>query len=150
MLLWVLVGCDVVVNGLVGCVLLCCYCCNIEAIVLLLGGYWRFRLVVAWACGQAMVLGAIDVRACYQNLPPDKALAALATEDKKRQYATTEKYVDDVLQSVHVTSDVAYNLHYLLFERACMWSAHGPMLGAATQLRCPLLRISALVPFAAM
>ncbi|KAL6509054.1 AUGMIN subunit 1 [Orobanche gracilis] len=36
----------------------------------------------------------------YQDLPPDKALAALAIEDKKRQYAAAEKYLEDVLQAL--------------------------------------------------
>ncbi|KAK2358030.1 HAUS augmin complex subunit [Trifolium repens] len=35
----------------------------------------------------------------YQDLPPDKALAALAIEDKKRQYAAAEKHLEDVLQT---------------------------------------------------
>lgn len=35
----------------------------------------------------------------------DKALAALAIEDKKRQYAAAEKYLEDVLQSALATSD---------------------------------------------
>ncbi|KAL6966371.1 hypothetical protein U1Q18_032162 [Sarracenia purpurea var. burkii] len=72
------------------------------------------------------------------RLAPDKALATLAIEDNKWPYVATEKHLDDVLQAVLVTSD------------SCMWSAHGPMLGAATQLCCPLLLISALVPFAVM
>uniref|UniRef100_A0A453RTM1 Uncharacterized protein n=1 Tax=Aegilops tauschii subsp. strangulata TaxID=200361 RepID=A0A453RTM1_AEGTS len=33
----------------------------------------------------------------------DKALAALAIEDKKRQYAAAEKYLEDVLQSALTT-----------------------------------------------
>lgn len=41
----------------------------------------------------------------YQDLPPDKALAALAIEDKKRQYAAAEKYLEDVLHSALATSD---------------------------------------------
>lgn len=36
---------------------------------------------------------------CHQ----DKALAALAIEDKKRQYAAAEKYLEDVLQSALTT-----------------------------------------------
>jgi HAUS augmin-like complex subunit 1 len=34
----------------------------------------------------------------------DKALAALAIEDKKRQYAAAEKYLEDVLQSALTTT----------------------------------------------
>lgn len=34
----------------------------------------------------------------------DKALAALAIEDKKRQYAAAEKYLEDVLQSALANS----------------------------------------------
>jgi HAUS augmin-like complex subunit 1 len=34
----------------------------------------------------------------------DKALAALAIEDKKRQYAAAEKYLEDVLHSALATS----------------------------------------------
>ncbi|XP_041996694.1 AUGMIN subunit 1-like [Salvia splendens] len=41
----------------------------------------------------------------YQDLPPDKALAALAIEDKKRQYAAAEKYLEDVLQSALASSE---------------------------------------------
>ncbi|XP_041024567.1 AUGMIN subunit 1 [Juglans microcarpa x Juglans regia] len=41
----------------------------------------------------------------YQDLPPDKALAALAIEDKKRQYAAAEKYLEDVLHSALATSE---------------------------------------------
>ena len=35
----------------------------------------------------------------------DKALAALAIEDKKMQYAAAEKYLEDVLQSALATSE---------------------------------------------
>lgn len=35
----------------------------------------------------------------------DKALAALAIEDKKRQYAAAEKYLEDVLHSALSTSE---------------------------------------------
>ena len=35
----------------------------------------------------------------------DKALAALAIEDKKRQYAAAEKYLEDVLQSALAPSE---------------------------------------------
>ncbi|KAK7316609.1 hypothetical protein RJT34_00200 [Clitoria ternatea] len=41
----------------------------------------------------------LDTLRSYQDLPPDKALAALAIEDKKRQYAAAEKYLEDALQS---------------------------------------------------
>ncbi|KAK4766451.1 hypothetical protein SAY87_008093 [Trapa incisa] len=41
----------------------------------------------------------------YQDLPPDKALAALAIEDKKRQFAAAEKYLEDVLQSALASTD---------------------------------------------
>ncbi|KAL1568960.1 AUGMIN subunit 1 [Salvia divinorum] len=41
----------------------------------------------------------------YQDLPPDKALAALAIEDKKRQCAAPEKYLEDVLQSALASSE---------------------------------------------
>ncbi|TYJ08310.1 hypothetical protein E1A91_A11G066100v1 [Gossypium mustelinum] len=47
----------------------------------------------------------LDTLRSYQDLPPDKALAALAIEDKKRQYAAAEKYLEDVLQSALATSD---------------------------------------------
>lgn len=47
----------------------------------------------------------MDTLRSYQDLPPDKALAALAIEDKKRQYAAAEKYLEDVLQSALATSD---------------------------------------------
>ncbi|CAO2163899.1 unnamed protein product [Urochloa humidicola] len=45
-----------------------------------------------------------DTLRSYQDLPPDKALAALAIEDKKRQYAAAEKYLEDVLQSALTTT----------------------------------------------
>jgi len=35
----------------------------------------------------------------------DKALAALAIEDKKMQYADAEKYLEDVLQSALASSE---------------------------------------------
>ncbi|EEF33226.1 AUGMIN subunit 1 [Ricinus communis] len=47
----------------------------------------------------------MDTLRSYQDLPPDKALAALAIEDKKRQYAAAEKYLEDVLHSALATSD---------------------------------------------
>ncbi|GAB2298242.1 hypothetical protein Dimus_032313, partial [Dionaea muscipula] len=37
----------------------------------------------------------LDTLRNYQDLPSDKALAALAIEDKKRQYAATEKYLEE-------------------------------------------------------
>ncbi|CAD6217810.1 unnamed protein product [Miscanthus lutarioriparius] len=45
-----------------------------------------------------------DTLRSYQDLPPDKALAALAIEDKRRQYAAAEKYLEDVLQSALTTT----------------------------------------------
>ncbi|KAK1420711.1 hypothetical protein QVD17_22529 [Tagetes erecta] len=47
----------------------------------------------------------LDTLRSYQDLPPDKALAALAIEDKKRQYNAAEKYLEDVLQSALATSE---------------------------------------------
>ncbi|KAI4341234.1 hypothetical protein MLD38_025982 [Melastoma candidum] len=47
----------------------------------------------------------LDTLRSYQDLPPDKALAALAIEDKKRQYMAAEKYFEDVLQSALATTD---------------------------------------------
>ncbi|KAJ6834261.1 putative AUGMIN subunit 1 [Iris pallida] len=41
----------------------------------------------------------LDTLRSYQDLPPDKALAALAIEDKRRQYAAAEKYLEEVLHS---------------------------------------------------
>ncbi|KAG0467403.1 hypothetical protein HPP92_018372 [Vanilla planifolia] len=41
----------------------------------------------------------LDTLRSYQDLPPDKALAALAIEEKKRQYAAAEKYLEEVLHS---------------------------------------------------
>ncbi|KAF6149950.1 hypothetical protein GIB67_008671 [Kingdonia uniflora] len=41
----------------------------------------------------------LDTLRSYQDLPPDKALAALAIEDKRRQIAAAEKYLEDVLHS---------------------------------------------------
>ncbi|KAG8372068.1 hypothetical protein BUALT_Bualt12G0028100 [Buddleja alternifolia] len=48
----------------------------------------------------------LDTLRSYQDLPPDKALAALAIEDKKRQYAAAEKYLEDVLQSALALSEL--------------------------------------------
>ncbi|XP_010554787.1 PREDICTED: AUGMIN subunit 1 isoform X1 [Tarenaya hassleriana] len=47
----------------------------------------------------------LDTLRSYQDLPPDKALAALAIEDKKRQFAAAEKYLEEVLQSALATGD---------------------------------------------
>uniref|UniRef100_A0A2P2J1M3 Uncharacterized protein MANES_09G007800 n=1 Tax=Rhizophora mucronata TaxID=61149 RepID=A0A2P2J1M3_RHIMU len=47
----------------------------------------------------------LDTLRSYQDLPPDKALAALAIEDKKRQYAAAEKYLEDVLHSALATGE---------------------------------------------
>lgn len=47
----------------------------------------------------------LDTLRSYQDLPPDKALAALAIEDKKRQFAAAEKYLEDVLQSALASSE---------------------------------------------
>lgn len=47
----------------------------------------------------------LDTLRSYQDLPPDKALAALAIEDKKRQYAAAEKHLEDVLQSALASSE---------------------------------------------
>uniref|UniRef100_A0A5B6ZQ97 HAUS augmin-like complex subunit 1 n=1 Tax=Davidia involucrata TaxID=16924 RepID=A0A5B6ZQ97_DAVIN len=47
----------------------------------------------------------LDTLRSYQDLPPDKALAALAIEDKKRQYAAAEKCLEDVLQSALATTE---------------------------------------------
>ncbi|KAG9151084.1 hypothetical protein Leryth_002650 [Lithospermum erythrorhizon] len=47
----------------------------------------------------------LDTLRSYQDLPPDKALAALAIEDKKRQYDAAEKYLEDVLQSALAPSN---------------------------------------------
>lgn len=47
----------------------------------------------------------MDTLRSYQDLPPDKALATLAIEDKKRQYADAEKYLEDVLHSALTTTD---------------------------------------------
>ncbi|XP_027069412.1 AUGMIN subunit 1-like [Coffea arabica] len=46
----------------------------------------------------------LDTLRSYQDLPPDKALAVLAIEDKKRQYAAAEKYLEEVLQSALASS----------------------------------------------
>ncbi|XP_077238390.1 AUGMIN subunit 1-like isoform X2 [Tasmannia lanceolata] len=47
----------------------------------------------------------LDTLRSYQDLPPDKALAALAIEDKRRQYAAAEKYLEEVLQSAFTTTE---------------------------------------------
>ncbi|PIA29848.1 hypothetical protein AQUCO_05800133v1 [Aquilegia coerulea] len=47
----------------------------------------------------------LDTLRSYQDLPPDKALAALAIEEKRRQYAAAEKYLEDVLHSALATTE---------------------------------------------
>ncbi|OVA20934.1 HAUS augmin-like complex subunit 1 [Macleaya cordata] len=47
----------------------------------------------------------LDTLRSYQDLPPDKALAALAIEDKRRQYAAAEKYLEEVLHSALATTE---------------------------------------------
>nr|VDC90039.1 unnamed protein product [Brassica oleracea] len=54
---------------------------------------------------EKMTKPVVDTLRSYQDLPPDKALAALAIEDKKRQFAAAEKYLEEVLQSALETSD---------------------------------------------
>ncbi|KAL1195129.1 AUGMIN subunit 1 [Cardamine amara subsp. amara] len=54
---------------------------------------------------EKMTKPVLDTLRSYQDLPPDKALAALAIEDKKRQFAAAEKYLEEVLQSALETSD---------------------------------------------
>lgn len=41
----------------------------------------------------------LDTLRSYQDLPPDKALAGLAIEDKRREYEAAEKYLEDALHS---------------------------------------------------
>ncbi|KAG1326900.1 AUGMIN subunit 1 [Cocos nucifera] len=48
----------------------------------------------------------LDTLRSYQDLPPDKALAALAIEDRKRQYAAAEKYLEEVLHSALTTPEL--------------------------------------------
>ncbi|XP_020884809.1 AUGMIN subunit 1 isoform X1 [Arabidopsis lyrata subsp. lyrata] len=52
-----------------------------------------------------MTKPVLDTLRSYQDLPPDKALAALAIEDKKRQFAASEKYLEEVLQSALETNN---------------------------------------------
>ncbi|KAL5722796.1 AUGMIN subunit 1 [Ranunculus cassubicifolius] len=47
----------------------------------------------------------LDTLRSYQDLPPDKALAALAIEDKRRQYAAAEKFLEEVLHSALETTE---------------------------------------------
>ncbi|KAF9624043.1 hypothetical protein IFM89_007741 [Coptis chinensis] len=47
----------------------------------------------------------LDSLRSYQDLPPDKALATLAIEDKRRQYAAAEKYLEEVLHSALATTE---------------------------------------------
>ncbi|KAF3576773.1 hypothetical protein DY000_02035787, partial [Brassica cretica] len=54
---------------------------------------------------EKMTKPVVDTLKSYQDLPPDKALAALAIEDKKRQFAAAEKYLEEVLQSALETND---------------------------------------------
>ncbi|KAI8005113.1 AUGMIN subunit 1 [Camellia lanceoleosa] len=47
----------------------------------------------------------VDSLRSYLDLPPDEALAALAIENKKRDYAAAEKYIEDLLQSALSTTE---------------------------------------------
>eukprot|EP00252_Welwitschia_mirabilis_P011804 TRINITY_DN2623_c0_g1_i2.p1 TRINITY_DN2623_c0_g1~~TRINITY_DN2623_c0_g1_i2.p1 ORF type:complete len:306 (+),score=71.30 TRINITY_DN2623_c0_g1_i2:256-1173(+) len=47
----------------------------------------------------------LDTLRSYQDLPPDKALAALAIEDKRREYAAAEKYLEEALHTALNTSN---------------------------------------------
>ncbi|KAG2290762.1 hypothetical protein Bca4012_081554 [Brassica carinata] len=53
---------------------------------------------------EKMIKPVLDTLRSYQDLPPDKALAALAIEDRKRQFAAAEKYLEEVLQSALETN----------------------------------------------
>ncbi|OAY76124.1 AUGMIN subunit 1 [Ananas comosus] len=46
----------------------------------------------------------LDTLRSYQDLPPDKTLAALAIEEKMRQYAAAEKYLEEVLHSALISN----------------------------------------------
>ncbi|KAL5977816.1 AUGMIN subunit 1 [Asimina triloba] len=51
----------------------------------------------------------LDTLRSYQDLPPfyivqDKALAALAIEEKRREYTAAEKHLEDILHSALATS----------------------------------------------
>ncbi|CAD5319166.1 unnamed protein product [Arabidopsis thaliana] len=48
---------------------------------------------------EKMTKPVLDALRSYQDLPPDKALATLEFEDKKRQYEAAEKRLEEVLQS---------------------------------------------------
>ncbi|XP_010247872.1 PREDICTED: AUGMIN subunit 1-like [Nelumbo nucifera] len=54
---------------------------------------------------EKMTKPIMDTLRSYQDLPPDKALAALAIEDKRRQYAAAEKYLEEVLHSALATTE---------------------------------------------
>ncbi|XP_077214138.1 AUGMIN subunit 1-like isoform X2 [Tasmannia lanceolata] len=47
----------------------------------------------------------LDTLRNYRDLPPDKALATLTIEDKKRQYAAAEKYLEDILESAFTSTE---------------------------------------------
>ncbi|XP_024529719.1 AUGMIN subunit 1 isoform X1 [Selaginella moellendorffii] len=48
----------------------------------------------------------LDTLRSYQDLPPDKALAELAIEDKRREYEAAEKHLEEALQSaLNTTND---------------------------------------------
>ncbi|KAI3883417.1 hypothetical protein MKX03_031882 [Papaver bracteatum] len=47
----------------------------------------------------------MDTLRSYQDLPPDKALAALAIEEKRKQYAAAEKYLEEVRHSALAMSE---------------------------------------------
>ncbi|XXG58174.1 hypothetical protein AAC387_Pa04g0553 [Persea americana] len=57
----------------------------------------------------------------YQDLPADKALAALAIEDKKRQYTAAEKYLEEVLQSA---LDTAEHPGSIMMQRTLLTKYH--------------------------
>nr|DAD42861.1 TPA_asm: hypothetical protein HUJ06_001091 [Nelumbo nucifera] len=54
---------------------------------------------------EKMTKPIMDTLRSYQDLPPDKALAALAIEDKRRQYAAAEKYLEEILHSALATTE---------------------------------------------
>lgn len=52
-----------------------------------------------WRIFNSIGFHRLILRLLFNPIIQDKALAALAIEDKKRQYAASEKYLEDMLQS---------------------------------------------------
>lgn len=68
--------------------------------------YVIYELLIVQALEGLCILGLfVVIIFVLMGMLQDKALAALAIEDKKRQYAAAEKYLEDVLHSALASTD---------------------------------------------